>query len=168
MNLCENCKDLVYLIMYIVHRSSNEKYLVLLQNLEDQDWKKITVKQFAFNWKKLKGVYQIFKLSLDGEILGLIALSNIQAEERIEINLLAVSAENVGKEKKFDRIAGTLIAFACKEAIKNYNWEFPCVSLTPKTEIKEYYIKKYGMLDGGRQLYLEDIPLHKIIKEYLS
>jgi hypothetical protein len=154
--------------MHVVHKASNEKHSVLIQELEDQDWKKITIKQFAFNWKKLKGVYKIFKLSLDGEILGLIALNIVEPEERIEIALLAISAENIGKEKKFDRIAGTLIAFACKEAIRNYNWKFPCVSLIPKTEIKAHYIKNYGMLDGGRQLYLEDVPLHKIIKEYLS
>ncbi|RZK66568.1 MAG: hypothetical protein EOO85_26675, partial [Pedobacter sp.] len=82
------------------------------------------------------------------------ALHMRSSEERIDIALLAVSLENIGKEKKFDRIAGTLIAFACKEAIRNYNWQFPCVSLIPKTEIKTHYIKKYGMLDGGRQLYL--------------
>jgi hypothetical protein len=154
--------------MYVVHKESNEKHSVLIKELEDQDWKKITIKQFAFNWKKLKGVYKIFKLSLDSEILGLIALNIVEPEERIEIPLLAICSENIGKEKKFERIAGTLIAFACKKAIRNYNWEFPCVSLIPKTEIKAHYIKKYGMLDGGRQLYLEDVPLHKIIKEYLS
>lgn len=154
--------------MHIVHKASNEKHTVLIKELEDQDWKKITIKQFAFNWKKLKGIYKIFKLSLESEILGLIALNTIEPEERIEIALLAISSENIGKEKKFDRIAGTLVAFACKEAIRNYNWEFPCVSLIPKTEIKTHYIEKYGMLDGGRQLYLEDVPLHKIIKEYLS
>ena len=107
-------------------------------------------------------------MSLDSEILGLIALNVVEPEERIEVALLASSIENIGKKKKFDRIAGTLIAFACREAIRNYNWEFPCVSLIPKTEIRTHYIKKYGMLDGGRQLYLEDVPLHKIIKEYLS
>ncbi|NRF37531.1 N-acetyltransferase [Pedobacter foliorum] len=154
--------------MYVVHRANNEKHSVLIKELEDQDWKKITKKQFAFDWKKLKGTYKIFKLSLDSEVLGLIALNIVEPEERIEIVLLASSTENTGKKKKFDRIAGTLIAFACKEAIRNYNWEFPCVSLIPKTEIRTHYIKKYGMLDGGRQLYLEDAPLHKIIKEYLS
>jgi hypothetical protein len=153
--------------MHVVHRFSNEKHSVLVREMEEQDWKVIKMKQFAFNWKKLKGVYKVFKLSLDGEILGLIALNIVEPEERIEIILLAVSVENSGKEKKWDRVAGTLIAFACKEAVKNYNWEFPCVSLIPKTEIKAHYIKKYGMLDGGRQLYLEDFPLHEIIKEYL-
>jgi hypothetical protein len=154
--------------MHVIQKPGNENHPVLVQKLDDKDWKKITVKQFAFNWKELKGIYDIYKLSLDGEILGLIAINNIPEEERIEIPLLAVSAENVGLGKKFDRIAGTLIAFVCREAIRNYHWIYPCVSLVPKTELKGHYIKKYGMLDGGRQLYLEDTTLHQIIKEYLS
>ena len=59
----------IIVIMYVIHKPSNEKHLVLVQKLGDQDCKKITVKGVAFNWKKLKGVSEIFKLSLDDQVM---------------------------------------------------------------------------------------------------
>jgi len=40
------------------------------------------------------------------------------------------------------------------------------VSLIPKTRLKAYYMKTYGMLDGGIQLYLEDLELVKLMQRY--
>ncbi|MEO7212961.1 hypothetical protein [Mucilaginibacter sp.] len=154
--------------MHIILKENNERHVVLVSPIEDVDFKKLTVKRYFFNWKKLKDESSIFKLTLANskDILGLIALV-AHPEERIEIKLLAVSAENVGKNKQFDRIAGCLIAFAGREAIRKFQ-NYPALSLIPKTELKQSYIRKYGMIDAGWQLYLEDAPLLRLVKEYLS
>jgi hypothetical protein len=154
--------------MYIIDRQRNENRTVYVSNVVDGDFKQITKKRYLFNWKKLQDECTIYKLALaeSDDILGLIALTEHPDEERTEIKLLTVSVENIGKEKQYDRIAGCLIAFAAKEALKKYK-DFPCVSLIPKTEIRQHYIYKYQMTDTGWQLYLEGILLMNMIKEYL-
>lgn len=111
--------------------------------------------------------YQVYKLRRsDNEvILGLISLEIIDNEKRIEIKLLAVSVENRGSGKEYDRIAGTLIGYTYREAVKRYAVN-ACVSLLPKTELKPHYIAKYGMIDAGKQIFLEGVPLLKTVNNY--
>lgn len=153
--------------MYIIELISKKKALINVRRVQIQDFKKVTVKRYFFNWKSVQDSCEVYKLTLQGneDILGLIAIVDHPAEERLEIKLLTVSVENAGSQKKYDRIAGCLIGFTCREAIKRYT-TYPCVSLTPKTELKSHYINKYGMFDGGRQVYLEDESLINIIKTY--
>lgn len=128
--------------MYITERKSHQRKAVSVSRLGDEDFKGLTVKRYSFNWKKLKGVSDLFKLTLldNKEIRGLMAVDHYPDEKRLEIKLLAVSAENKGPEKQYERIAGCLIAYACREAVKNYS-SYPCVSLIPKTELKQHYIE---------------------------
>lgn len=101
------------------------------------------------------------------------ALVDFPTECRIEIKLLAASRENVvsknekgKKQKQFDRIPGNLIAFAGSQAIARYG-KNACVSLRPKTKIKAHYIKKYGMMDAGIQLFLEFEQLQDLVNKYI-
>lgn len=98
-------------------------------------------------------------------ILGLMSLINVKQDKRIEINLLSVSKDNRGNKKQFDRITGTLIAFACKTAIKSYGID-ACVSLIPKTTLKQHYLNKYGMLDAGWQVFLAGQAMLNLLNEY--
>ena len=98
-------------------------------------------------------------------ILGLIALIDVPSEYRVEIKLIAVSKENSGRLKKYEGIAGCLIAYAAKEAVEKYR-SLACVSLKPKTEIRQHYINKYGMQPGGEQVYLEGQELRDLINIY--
>ncbi len=93
------------------------------------------------------------------------SLVDIKKESRIEIRLLAVSAENRGTGKTYEHIIGDLIAFACKYALRLYG-ELACVSLIPKTEIVQHYINKYGMYEAGVSLCLDGIELINLIKTY--
>lgn len=153
--------------MYITARLTGKKHTVTIQKLDNKEFKLLSVKTYAFNWKELRGKYEVYKITKENDpnILGLMALSRDLAEERLEIHLIAVSVENKGKNKIYDRIVGCLIAFACMEALKNYI-KYPCVSLIPKTGLKDHYKMKYNMLDGGWQLYLEGLHLAKMIKDY--
>ena len=60
-------------------------------------------------------------------------------------------SEIFSKGKKFDDIAGNLIAFTAKIAVREYA-EFACVSLKPKSQIAQHYIDKYNMTLTGLTL----------------
>jgi hypothetical protein len=152
--------------MEVLLLKTGEPKKIVVEPLEDSDFKNITKSRYHFNWKEQK-TNDVYKLRLieSEEILGLMSLKAHRDEQRIEIVLLACSIENMGKNKIYDRIAGNLIAFACREAIKLFGAD-ACVSLLPKTELKKYYISQYGMLDAGRQIYVESNSLFNLLKEY--
>jgi hypothetical protein len=150
--------------MYLIEVLTNKRFDVKIELVEEQDYKQITKSKYYFNWKTERENF-VYKLIYKDNILGLVSLVNVLADKRIEINLLSVSKENRGDKKQFDRITGTLIAFTCKVAIKFYGIE-ACVSLVPKTSLKQHYIKKYGMLDAGWQVFLAGPPMLNILNEY--
>ncbi|GAA3967998.1 hypothetical protein [Mucilaginibacter dorajii] len=154
--------------MYIINQESGERKAVEVLPVSGSDLKRVNKTRYFFNWKPLMESCRLFKLVIKGadDILGLMALIDHPAEERTEIKLLTSSKENVGKGKQYDRIAGCLLAFAAREALGLYE-KNPCISLLPKTNLKQKYIDKYQMIDGGRQLYLEDNPLMDLIERYL-
>lgn len=71
----------------------------------------------------------------------------------------------MGKNKQYDEIAGNLIAFISKIAIKEFA-ELACVSLIPKTSIANHYIKKYNMNRTGKTLSLEVPEILNLINQY--
>jgi hypothetical protein len=119
---------------------------ILLVSKEDLKAIKKDIKRFSkFDWSlyKSKEVYKL-KLKNDNEILGLMCIVDHTdpQTDAIEIELLEVTIENVGKDKKIENIGGCLIAFACREAIKRGHDGF--VFLVPKTNLITHYIKIYG------------------------
>lgn len=141
----------VSLGMYVIEHKSATRHLVKVKLIDADDYKHLTKSRFYFNWKTEKEK-TLCKLVLDDEILGVMSYLHYKEEQRIEISLLAVSRDNRGKGKKYERIAGNLIAFTCREAIKHYGFS-GCVSLVPKTSLKRHYSEFYGMVDAGRQLF---------------
>ena len=154
--------------MEIMEVASGLKKPVVISLAEKRDFKLLTKKRYFFDWKSIQDSAVVYKLQIPGEedILGVMELIDVPEEKRIEINLLAVSIENKGKDKIYDRVAGCLIGFACSLADDKYGKD-ACVSLVPKTILKEHYMQKYQMIDGGRQLYMEGKRLFNIINEYL-
>ena len=150
--------------MYLIEISTKRKHKVFVDVIDGEYFKYLIKSKFYFDWGKEKEC-DIFKLVLGEEILGLMACCTHKRDERIEIKLLSVSKENRGKNKKYERIAGTLIGFACREAIKLFEIN-GCVSLVPKTRLKQHYIEQYGMIDAGRHVFLEGDQLLKMLKKY--
>lgn len=150
--------------MAIIEVATGKKLKASVTPLGNADFKQITKEKFFFDWKKERGVADLFKLTLQGEseILGLLALIDFPREFRVQIHLLCVSQENQGKDKKYEGIAGSLIACAGRVAVAKY-FEQACISLLPKTELRS----KYGMKDGGPQLFLEAARLYELTKKYL-
>jgi len=153
--------------MYIIEVCSGVCRKVVIKEVEPLDFANLTRKRYFFNWKSLGKTATIYKLQIEGEddILGVMALVGYPTEKRIEIKLIASSRENQGKFKQYDRIAGCLIAYACRLSGKKYK-KYACVSLIPKTELINHYKQKYCMIWGGWQLFLEGDVLNKLIKEY--
>lgn len=152
--------------MEVIDLKNNTKKKVIIELVDDRDYRKITKSRYWFDWKTEKD-YLVYKLRLEGsnDILGLMSLIHYEEEKRFAINLLAVSKENRGKQKSYDHIAGNLIAYACREMLRLYALD-GCISLVPKTELKTHYMKKYGMLEAGWQLFLEGRPLLNLLKTY--
>jgi hypothetical protein len=152
--------------MYITNTETNEVREVEIRRVEGHDIESISAERYFFNWKE-EHEYNVYKLMIRGQddILGLTSLDFIDSESRIEIRLLAVSIENRGSQKNYDRIAGCLIGFAARMALKKYP-TLPCLSLEPKTELREYYKSTYFMKDGGRSVFCDGIDLVKLGMKY--
>jgi hypothetical protein len=155
--------------MFIICSETGERIEAIIEHVFPADYKIIkTSKRFPdFVWDKEK-THEVVKIRAKDpvEILGLMSLIDFSAEMSIKINLLQTSAENVGHNKKYERIAGCLIAYACKQAfIRGYDGT---VALEPKTELARHYMEKYGMQIGGKHLYTELANSEHLIREYLN
>lgn len=156
--------------MTIVEVRTGERKKVEIKPIERPDFKKLTKRRYSFPWKEWQGKAELYKLCFvgSGDILGVMAITDVPGDQRIEISLLAVSIENIGSSKIYDGIAGCLIAYACQKATNKYG-KNACVSLVPKTVLRQYYVTKYGMSDiGMRQLFLEEESLVNIISTYIQ
>ncbi len=123
--------------------------------------------RFDFDWEleKEKDIYKI-QIEETKLVVGLIALTDIPKELRIEINTIESSKENIGSKKIYDGIAGSLIAFACKLAFMRGYYGF--VSLIPKTNLIKHYKEIYGFEQEGKHLYLHLANSEKLIRKYLN
>ena len=132
----------------------------------DGDYKSLTKRRYFFDWKEEKDQV-VYKLSIknSSDILGLISIERIPEEWRIHIRLLTVSRENKGRDKLFENIAGNLITFVAKIAVREYG-ELACVSLKPKEAIARHYMDKYGMNRTGLTLSIEISEILDLINTY--
>jgi hypothetical protein len=152
--------------MKITHLESKTEMKVIIELVNDLDYPLLDEEKYFFDWERERR-NQVFKLKLadQDEILGLVSLIYFYRENRIEISLIAVSRENRGRNKIYDGIAGHLIAFVCRRAVGLFGVD-ACVSLLAKTELKNYYINYYGMIDAGPRVFLEAGPLNKLLERY--
>ena len=154
--------------MVIVESETGQKLTVGISPVESKDFRLITKKRYSFDWKKERGIADMFKLTITGQsdILGLVSVMDFPRELRLQIHLLCASKENIGKGKQYTGIVGCLIAFVGRLALDRYSG-LACVSLIPKTELRPHYKREYGMIDGGPQLYLDGARLMALINKYL-
>jgi len=152
--------------MEIVETSTRNKHSVDIKPVKLNEFKTIRKNRYFFDWK-IEQNQEVYKLTIKGsnDILGLISIERITQEWRIHIRLLTVSKENKGKEKQYDKIAGNLIAFVAKIAIREFG-ELACVSLRPKSQIAQHYIDKYNMNITGMTLSIEVPEILDLINSY--
>ncbi len=152
--------------MNIIDTSTGEKHSVDILSVEIDEFKTLRKDRYFFDWKTEKN-QEVYKLQIKGssDILGLASIERIPQEWRIHIRLLTVSKENKGIEKKYDKIAGNLIAYVAKIAIREFG-ELACVSLRPKSQIAQHYIQKYNMNKTGMTLSIEVPEIIDLINLY--
>jgi hypothetical protein len=152
--------------MKIIDTSTGEKHSIDILPVEIDEFKTLRKDRYFFDWKTEKH-QEVYKLQIKGsnDILGLISIERISQEWRIHIRLLTVSKENKGNEKKYDKIAGNLIAYVAKIAIREFG-ELACVSLRPKSLIARHYIDKYNMNITGMTLSIEVPEIIDLINFY--
>ncbi|MGB3469000.1 MAG: N-acetyltransferase, partial [Cyclobacteriaceae bacterium] len=81
------------------------------------------------------------------------------------IRLLSISGENVGKHKRYEDIAGNLLAYVAKSAVRKYG-NYACVSLRPKTQLTQHYINKYNMILTGITVSIIVPEILGLIRQY--
>jgi len=152
--------------MKIIEISTSKAYSVEVLPIDYDDFKVIKKDRYFINWKTEKDE-EVYKLRIIGsnDILGLVSIERIPQEWRLHIRLLTVSKENKGKEKRFDNIAGNLIAHIAKIAVREYG-ELACVSLKPKLQIAKHYIEMYNMNATGVTLSIEVPEIIDLINKY--
>jgi hypothetical protein len=152
--------------MEIIHASSGRRHKVRIVKVEAEDFERLKRNRYFFDWKVERG-YEVYKLSpVDSpDILGLISIERIPEEWRIHIRLLTVSSENKGREKVYERVAGSLITYVATIALRDYG-ELACVSLRPKDAIRQHYMEKYGMQRTGITLSVDITGIMKLIETY--
>ena len=152
--------------MIVVDTETGQSHKVEIEPVESGDFKTITKKRYFFDWKE-ENELELYKLRIvdTNDILGLVSCERIPEEWRVHIRLLTVSQENRGGDKKYENIAGNLITFISKIAVKEYA-ELACVSLKPKGVIAQHYIAKYGMNITGMTLSVEIKEILNLINTY--
>lgn len=153
--------------MTVIKVASGHREKAIISIAEKKDFKLLTKKRYSFSWSDFRNTNSVYKLQIDGEtdILGVISLIDIPEEKRVEIHLLALAKENIGRCKIYDGVAGCLIAFAANRALEEYGLD-ACISLVPKTQLVAHYVKKYGMMNAGKQLFLSGPGLQNITINY--
>jgi len=153
-------------MLEITHIATSIRKEVIIEEVTVDDYKVMTKGNFFFDWK-LEKDFKVYKLVLveSNEILGLMSLDHVETETRFEIKLLAVSRQNRGHKKSYEGIAGNLIAFACREALKFYGEE-AFISLLPKTRLRVHYMLNYNMREIGSQLFLHQGTMRELLKKY--
>lgn len=152
--------------MVIISCVDGEEHKVEIDFVQESDYKLITKSRYFFDWKseRRQEVYKI-KVVGSGDILGLVSIDRIPEEWRSHIRLITVSKENKGRDKDYENIAGNLITFVSKIALREYG-ELACVSLKPKEAIAQHYIDKFGMNRTGMMLSVEIKEILEMIKIY--
>ncbi|WP_294264754.1 hypothetical protein [uncultured Chryseobacterium sp.] len=152
--------------MYVLNKITGEKQWATITKIDAAEIAQINkTRRFDFNWNKEKN-FHTYKLTVEGkeEPIGLISIEERPQDYALEVRLLAASKENVGKSQNYSRIAGCLIAFACRQAFKKGFGGYVC--LKPKTKLERHYMQQYGLQSTKMYLITEGENSLKLIQEY--
>lgn len=129
---------------------------------------------WQFTWRKLfktEGA-EFYKLSLvdnSKQIQGMLMLS-LMFDEMLYMNNIEVAPHNYGSQRKFDRVAGVLIAYACQKSFElGKNSYKGYLTFESKTSLISLYQEKYGAtLALGQRMFIEPKTGYQLIEKYLE
>lgn len=153
----------------ILNNQLTEAEIIPLTKKEDIPLKK---DGWNFNWRQLarqdNSQPYILKLVDPPKTVEGALLLRIEAEMLI-MDVLEIAPHNVGKNKRFDFVAGALIAYACRESFKIEGNYKGFLTFVAKTKLIDWYKKKYGAeLTLGQRMFIDWENGKKLIEEYLN
>ncbi|MBB3697389.1 hypothetical protein KMW28_04360 [Flammeovirga yaeyamensis] len=125
-----------------------------------------------FNWKDLSKIGKVFILKVKDESISKIegAICLRIENKMLIMEALEIAPENIGKvNKRYDYVAGCLIAFACRESFKIEGDYKGFLTFTSKTKLIHWYMSRYGAeVALGNRMFIDWEAGEKLIKEYLK
>lgn len=122
---------------------------------------------WRFDWRAEIRRAEVFKLVAKGSpraVLGLVSL--IRREDHVEVTLLEIGPDDVGAGKRFDRIAGRLLAAAVRLSLAlGFDG---CLALDAKTRLIETFEGGYGFtrLRQSHRMLLEPPAAARLLARY--
>lgn len=125
-----------------------------------------------FNWRtmvKEKGVETyVLRTTVAQTVEGVLSLKLVN-NEMLLMDVLEIAPHNVGrKNKRYDDVAGCLIAFACRKSFELTGANRGFLAFVSKTNLIGWYIYKYGAEQAMRQnMFIAPEQGLKLINSYL-
>lgn len=126
-----------------------------------------------FDWNRLinERNTKTYILKLKDKIESIEGILQLRTEEDMLImDVIEIAPHNIGStNKKFDFVAGSLIAFACRESFNIQGVYKGFLTFTSKTNLIEWYKKQYGATQAlGNRMYIDDSAGSKLMEKYLE
>ncbi|MCB0854852.1 MAG: hypothetical protein KDD63_21675 [Bacteroidetes bacterium] len=129
---------------------------------------------WSFNWQELlrtegSTFFKITLIDSPDKIEGIVMLS-IYFGEMVYMNNLELAPHNIGKQKKYDWVAGCLIAYGCRFSMEEGKGSYQgFLTFESKSKLIPLYEKKYGATCTlGQKMFIDIQQGEKLIKQYLS
>ena len=125
-----------------------------------------------FNWKQLvqeedAQTYILKTIEVPQSVEGVL---HLKVESGVLImDAVEIAPHNIGRDqKKYDYVAGCLIAFACRESFKLEGSYKGFLTFVSKTNLINWYSEKYGAtLALGQRMFIDSEAGEKLIDKYL-
>ena len=126
-----------------------------------------------FNWKTIfkKKNTKTYVLRLKSSPTSVQGVLHLRSEGGMLImDLVELAPHNIGrKNKRYDYVAGCLIAFACRETFKLESNYKGFLTFESKTKLIDWYMEKYNAkLAMGQKMFIEPTDGLQLIEQYLN
>ena len=159
-------------MIYILDTSSRQLVKAEIISLTSKTDIPLKKDGWNFNWRMLvkQRKTQTYVLKLINKQKTVEGALQLRVEEGMMImDVLEVAPHNIGKNKRYDYVAGALIAYACRESFKLESNYKGFLTFVAKTKLIEWYKKKYGAeLALGQRMFIDWENGQKLIEKYLN
>ena len=159
-------------MIYILDTINGE---LIESEIVPMDKKTIPLKKdgWNFNWRQLSKeenarAYVLRTLNSPDHAKGALCLR--YEHDMLIMDAFELAPYNIGqKNKRYDYIAGCLIAFACRESIKIKSDYKGFLTFVSKTNLIKWYAEKYGAkLALGQRMFIDWENGERLIEKYLN
>lgn len=126
-----------------------------------------------FNWRELTSMtgsqtYILRTFNSPNQIEGALCLR--LEHDMLIMEALELAPHNIGSHtKRYDHVAGSLIAFGCKQSFKLGGAYRGFLTFVSKSNLVNWYIDKYGaQLALGQRMFIDWDSGERLIKKYLN